>query len=524
MDAIIQAISRSTGVKPDVLEGGVNLFGAYPFAALYLLLPRSTPPIYRHIYSIVVASILTSSTFSMSTVLHMVAMSATTYLTVHILKTPYMPILLFLFNMGYLACNLIYWQILAASSAQFDQTIPLMVLTIKLTSFAWSVHDGQMPIETLSAQQKTAMIKDIPGIIEFGGFVTWFPSFMVGPAVDFHDYHNFTHGLPPFNNIPSTIIPALKKLVSSFFFMGLFLYIGPKFPYRVMATVEFASTYSFLGKFGYLTVAGFMERCKYYVAWGLSDGASTLTGFGYGGMNKDGTHDWTRAQNVNPVELETAENAKAIFESWNKKTAYWLRHCVYERMLYRGDKIKGWATLATFITSACWHGYHGGYYFGFASGSFITNSGRIARRHFRHLFLPPSSLAPFKPIYDFLGWAITITLTNYSTIPIVMFALDTSFKAWKSFYFIPHISMLLVMLGFNYLGWGRYTHRLSRVFGAVEPGVKKRGGGDGKDTSKDTSNSNSKHSNGLKQASNGHHTNGNGASSNGTGKMTDKEV
>lgn len=45
-----------------------------------------------------------------------------------------------------------------------------MVLVMKLTSFAWSVYDGQRPAEELDATQRASRIEKVPGLIPFLGY------------------------------------------------------------------------------------------------------------------------------------------------------------------------------------------------------------------------------------------------------------------------------------------------------------------------------------------------------------------
>lgn len=47
-----------------------------------------------------------------------------------------------------------------------------MVMVMKLISFAWSVHDGQIPVERLDPTQLKSRIVKVPGIIPFLGY--WF--------------------------------------------------------------------------------------------------------------------------------------------------------------------------------------------------------------------------------------------------------------------------------------------------------------------------------------------------------------
>jgi lysophospholipid acyltransferase len=85
-------------------------------------------------------------------------------------------------------------QLLTTALSRMDHTAPMMVLVMKLTSFAWSCHDGTKQDKDLSSgYQKHFKIVQMPGLLEFFGFVFFFPCFLIGPSFQFKDYHDFIH-------------------------------------------------------------------------------------------------------------------------------------------------------------------------------------------------------------------------------------------------------------------------------------------------------------------------------------------
>ncbi|TPX37750.1 hypothetical protein SmJEL517_g00445 [Synchytrium microbalum] len=469
-----------TGVAVDIFIGAIPLFGSYPFALGYLLLPKSTPALWRHIYTIVAAFFLVVLVFEQITFIKMISMSLLTYQILNFYKSTsgvmpiHVPIVIFFGNMGYLSWNLLSSQILHSETTTFDQTIPLMVLTIKLTSFGWAVYDGTRPEESLSAEQTKFVIKELPDLLEYMGYLFFFPSFMVGPAIELRDYQAFIHGLAPFDKRPSTLVPTLKKLGVCIVYMVVYLTCLSRVPISFTKTPEFAANWLPV-KFAYVFVAGFVQRFKYYTAWSLTDGSSTLVGFGYSGFNpKTNKHEWLRARNVDVYGLELAENMRGLLESWNMKTANWLRSSVYLRLMSFGKEYAFLATFATFITSSFWHGFHPGYYLTFASGSLVTMVARLSRRHLRPLFMSPSKWSVYKPIYDWVGWFCTVMVVDYIVIPFILFRLDDSITAWKALYFIPHVGMIVFVAGFEWLAWGKYCKQLGKSLG-VEEGVGRDG-------------------------------------------------
>lgn len=72
---------------------------------------------------------------------------------------------------------------------------PLMVLTQKVTSLAFSLHDGlaRKP-EDLTPFQKQQLIRKVPNPLEYYSYVFHFHAVMVGPTVLFADYTDFING------------------------------------------------------------------------------------------------------------------------------------------------------------------------------------------------------------------------------------------------------------------------------------------------------------------------------------------
>ena len=58
----------------------------------------------------------------------------------------------------------------------------------------------------------------------------------------------------------------------------------------------------------------------------------------------------------------TAQSFKTLLDAWNCGTNYWLRECMYKRLARKGKKPGFKSTMATFITSAFWHGFNPTYY------------------------------------------------------------------------------------------------------------------------------------------------------------------
>lgn len=70
-----------------------------------------------------------------------------------------------------------------------------MVITQKVTSLAFSLHDGlTKKDEEMSESQKIYAVKKLPTALEYFSFTLHFTSLLAGPAIFYKDYTNFVEG------------------------------------------------------------------------------------------------------------------------------------------------------------------------------------------------------------------------------------------------------------------------------------------------------------------------------------------
>jgi lysophospholipid acyltransferase len=302
------------------------------------------------------------------------------------IKGPYMPWIGFVFLMGHLSINQISRQFVNDPNV-VDITGAQMVLVMKLSAFCWNVADGTLPEKDLSEYQKDRAIKQLPSYLDFAGYVLFFPSLFAGPAFDYVDYKRWIEttmfeipvGVDPSKKpptrkkrkIPRSGTPAMWKLVTGLVWIFLFLRLSGSY-YNDLLTGPKYMDYGFLHRVLILHMLGVTTRLKYYGVWALTEGACILSGLGYKGIDPTtGRVSWDRLQNVNPWGVESAQNTRAYLGNWNINTNNWLRNYIYLRVTPRGKKPGFRASMATFITSAFWHGFYPGYYLTFILASFV---------------------------------------------------------------------------------------------------------------------------------------------------------
>ena len=171
--------------------------------------------------------------------------------------------------------------------------------------------------------------------------------------------------------IPRSGTPAAIKAAIGLLWIFLFLQFSKWYNNDTVLGDGYLK-YGFLRRVWILEMLGVSTRMKYYGVWSLTEGACILSGLGYKGVDpKTGKVDWNRLQNVNPVGVELAQNSRAYLENWNINTNHWLRNYKYMRVTPKGKKPGFRASLATFETSAFWHGFYPGYYLSFVLAAFL---------------------------------------------------------------------------------------------------------------------------------------------------------
>lgn len=317
--------------------------------------------------------------------------SAGAYAIASYIEGPYMPWIGFIFLMGHMSVNHIHRQI-ADDPSSVDITGAQMVLVMKLTAFCWNVYDGTQPEKDLNEHQKDRALRVLPGVLDYAGFVLFFPSLFAGPAFDYADYQRWIETsmfeLPPGTDpakapptrkkrkIPRSGTPAAWKAAFGLLWILAFLQFSGLYNKEVVLSDSYKE-YGILRRVWLLHMLGLTTRMKYYGVWSLTEGACILSGIGFKGIDpKTGKVDWNRLQNVKPLAIEFAQNSHAYLGNWNINTNMWLRNYMYLRVTPKGMKPGFRASMATFVTSAFWHGFYPGYYMAFVLASFIQNTAK----------------------------------------------------------------------------------------------------------------------------------------------------
>uniref|UniRef100_A0AAR2KY81 Membrane bound O-acyltransferase domain containing 1 n=1 Tax=Pygocentrus nattereri TaxID=42514 RepID=A0AAR2KY81_PYGNA len=355
---------------------------------------------------------------------------------------------------GYLtACQISRVFIFSYGILSTDFSGPLMMITQKITTIAFQVHDGMCrKQEELTPEQRRLAVVTRPSLLEYLSYNLNFMSILVGPCSNYKDYIEFIEGrhvqsklkrlreatcmiklMPSFAPSQQAVCQKLLVCVGCMFW---FFAITKSFPVTYTVDPEFLSQASFLRKLVYSLISLQAARPKFYFAWTLADAIHNAAGYGISGVDEKGQVSWDLISNIRIWEIETATSYKAFIDNWNIQTGVWLKNVCYDRVPY-------YRTPLTFVLSALWHGVYPGYYFTFLTGIPVTLAARAMRRNFRQYFLGSPTV---KFAYDVVTWLATHLAICYTVAPFTLLAMEPTLEYYRSMYFYVHIISILAII------------------------------------------------------------------------------
>ncbi|XP_076287832.1 lysophospholipid acyltransferase 6 isoform X2 [Lasioglossum baleicum] len=431
------------------------------FTALFLagvlrtcLSPLKVTTATRHVFGLIIGFALGYFCFGRQTI-HLAGLPALCYIAMRTLSPHIIQRVVLTTALFYLSCVHYHRQMYNYGSYTLDITGPLMVITQKVTSLAYSIHDGlTQSEEDLTPTQRHQAVKKMPTTLEYFSYVFHFQALLAGPVILYHDYIDFIQGhkltAPKpltgcdknsghYSEIvlePSPVLVVVKKVIASLLFAAIFVTFIPSYPIEKLKEDDFLKNTTVVQKMWYLLIATLLVRFKYYHAWLFADAICNNSGIGYAGLDEKGQAKWDLFSNVDVYGFEMSLSLRDSIEHWNKGTNRWLRSLVYERV--KRNKL-----VYTYALSALWHGFYPGYYLTFANGAFFTVVSRTARRNIRPYFL---GFKMRKFLYDALTFTATRILMSYITLSFILLEFAPSIRMYLYLYLIPHIVGLVIMV------------------------------------------------------------------------------
>ncbi|CAH0554811.1 unnamed protein product [Brassicogethes aeneus] len=435
---LFAGLSKKTGVPIDQVNFFMTQLVALLLASVYrkFLRPSDTGTVIRHLYGLIVGFSLIYFCYGVQT-LHLLSLSAAGYVILITQRPQVLHVWVFAVSMTYLSVMHVYRMYANYGGTRIDISGPLMVLVQKLTSLAFSVHDGYTKTEeAMTETQKKLAITAIPSPLEYFSYVLLFPSVMAGPIIYYNDYMGFIEGSDGSSNYsPSKIV--LKKVLIACSCCAIFVICNPFFPIAKLKTEWFLESTTISYKFFYLSICTMLARFKYYFAWIIADAICNNSGIGFNGLNSETRQaKWDKVSNIDIYGFEFATSLKDAITAWNKGTNVWLRFIVYERV----EKNQ---VLLTYGLSAVWHGFHPGYYMTFFGGAIFTQASRIIRKNVRSYFVTNVEM---KKMYDIMTFLVTRFMMAYVTFPFILLEFWASAAIYNKLYWHLHIAALFVII------------------------------------------------------------------------------
>ncbi|GMR33875.1 hypothetical protein PMAYCL1PPCAC_04070, partial [Pristionchus mayeri] len=430
---LLQPLADMIGLPVDKINFTSCMFISIPFALIYSRVLGKASERTRQIYPLVIGLAYCWFCFG-SAIKHLLANCLISYALMYAAPAKHIHSLVFIFSMSYLTWVHFYrWMYITEYT--IDITGPIMICVQKVTTLAFSLHDGLVKKEEeLTPLQKREAIKRVPGLIPYLSYIFHFQSILTGPLSFYSDYANLirgTHIVKDENGkLPDPTAEAQTKLFKAFCFMFIIAFFEPIFPLTVLDRTDLNPIlWTVLFWFCFV-----LQRMPYYFAWYFADGIYNLSGFGFSGYDKETDEPkWELATNVFAWKVESAQSLKETLDAWNVGTMGWFRRVAFDRAP------KKYRTLSTYVLSAWWHGIFMGYYMTFLGGAIMTLGGKGFRRSLRWRFLSSPSLKFAYDVFTFIGTKMTLAYVAY---PFVALHWAPSFAMYKRLYFAGHILAL----------------------------------------------------------------------------------
>lgn len=455
-DSHFDVLSGMAGLPTDQVKYITCMLLAVPFGWILRGLPNV--PALKHLLSIFVSVFFCVLCLGPLSWLHAFFSSLVCYLIMKVLSPSAAAPAVMVFAMTYMSVSHIYRMYTDYMGWTMDFTGPQMMLTLKLTSLAYCYADAHTKREKpLYREQAKNEVDELPGLLEFYGYVYFFPSFLAGPSIEFSSYRNYIN-MSMFKDeggqIPNTFVPTLVAIGRAFFVLPIVIMTLKFFPLEHLVSAEFAASPLWERILrGWVHVM--LLRNRYYFGWYLAECAFVSCGADYNGR-KDGVISWDLVRNCYPLKVEFGLNTKSVTDNWNICTATWLRNYVYFRLIGKG---RGIATLGTYMLSAFWHGFYPGYYLFFVTSAFQTLGAQAFRARFRPYFVK-KTVIPAEPkpkvferpksgkwLYDLVGMVGTVYAASSNGGVFVLLGWERAMKFWGAVYFIPPLSVLGLYFG-----------------------------------------------------------------------------
>lgn len=160
------------------------------------LSPTKTSASARHAYGLIIGLLFSYFCFGQQAI-HIAGLPAVCYVIMLTQNPLFVQRIVMVAALGYLSCIHMHRQWTDYGSYTIDITGPLMIITQKVVSLAFSLHDGFVSSKKsreLTKSQQYHMIEKVPTPLEYFAYMLNFQTLMAGPLIFYRDYNEFIEG------------------------------------------------------------------------------------------------------------------------------------------------------------------------------------------------------------------------------------------------------------------------------------------------------------------------------------------
>lgn len=439
---ILQPLVELSGLPIDTIRLLVCFFAFTPIGWVQWALVRGR--VFRHLYSLLMGIALESFCFGMISSVYFLVLSFVPYMMLHLLPKHRLATPMYVYGFGLVLAVQLRRIFFPGPRWAIDDCGLYMIAALKYVSLAYCLQDSETlrthPHKVTSTQREY-LVEKAPSLLEYYSYMCFFPTFLIGPTIEFRHYVSFIERKDQFGTIPAPFLASLLRVCQGVLLMVLILVIGSRLKYDYVLTDEFYQQ-SFLYKLFAFWLLGESNRLRFYLAWKFSEAGTIASGFGYNGTTSSGT-DWDRVLGIRIVNVELATTMKGFYENWNISVADWLRRYSYERIvLSKENPSANWRSLAqhmTFSLSAIWHGFHPGYLIFFINASVLGEVNKM-------IYIRDFSYLPGYRALRLLAIACNGIMINYLGSSFVLLTLRECYLGYASLNFIPLILMYVIRM------------------------------------------------------------------------------
>ncbi|KAJ6244292.1 porcupine [Anaeramoeba flamelloides] len=338
-----------------------------------------------------------------------------------------------------------------------------MLLTMKVTKFAWDVYDYRLKGPEQAKFIQKNMISKVPTLFEYLSYILHYNTVLVGPPAGLKRYFDHLEGKlitnagrekgdveKIYTNKKRNKI-AYGYLIKCTVCLILFTVGNKRFKDDFLVS-DFIMSKPLIIRIFLVRFAGILIRFKYYFAMLITFGSNIITGLTFNGVTEDGEYKWDALSMVHPLKVELSQSAFELSKNWNIQTGQWLHEYVYLRLMNSKTKSlnnRNVATAITFFTSAIFHGFYPGYYLCFTLATIVVLAGRLIRKHIRPMFIDQKTnkpIMPAKKYYDWVCYCVMFPTMDSVGLPLVLMSYARNKIFFKNFVYLPFFGGLLTIL------------------------------------------------------------------------------